>query len=190
MLHSSSLRPRAGEIKWGDGREKRMGTKGWFQGRRALSLQEAVADCPFPCTHRAGLSNCSSEGGHGLSAAQGEELALQKLDAALPHWVLGWKRGMQPGLLHTWHCIAVLVAVNISLLSQGGAVWLRTDNSFCSSLAAVLMLREHPGQQKVQGPRAEVKNESSPTELLGRRLLLSCDSLNLSLQHSFQAKSL
>lgn len=44
---------------------------------------------PFcSCTHRTELSNCSSEWGHCLSAAQAEELTLEKLDSALAYWVL------------------------------------------------------------------------------------------------------
>lgn len=58
---------------------------------------------PLPCTHRTRLSNCSSEWGHCLSAAQGEQLSLAKLDSALAYWVLGRKREMQPGLLYIWH---------------------------------------------------------------------------------------
>lgn len=58
---------------------------------------------PFPCTHRTGLSNRSSEWGRCLSAAQGRELTLEKQDAALTHWVLGRRREIQPGFLSIWH---------------------------------------------------------------------------------------
>lgn len=111
---------------------------------------------PLPCTHRTGLSNRSSKWGHCLSAAQGEQLTLEKLDSALAYWVVGRKREMQPGLLYIWlygTFIAVLVAVNISLLIQRGAVLLRTDNScLCSSLAAVFILRGTPWTRTAQGP--------------------------------------
>lgn len=96
------------------------------------------------CPPRTGLSNCSSEWGHCLSAAQGEEMMLEKLDCALAHWVLGRRGKCSLDSCVYGTCIPVLVAVNISPFSQRGAVLLRTDNSLPSSLAAVFMLRGTP----------------------------------------------
>lgn len=110
-----------------------------------------------------------------------EELMLEKLSSALAHRLLGGKREKQPELLNVWHLQS---SFGCSQLSQRWAVLLRTDHPLvCPSLAAVQCSGEHPVQQ--QG-----KDQGSPTELLARRLLLSFESLNLSPQCSFQAKSL
>lgn len=96
-----------------------------------------MADCAILfLPTRTGLSNCSSEWGHCLSAAQGEEMMLEKLDSALAHWVLGRRGRCSLDSCMYGTCIPVLVAVNISPFSQKGAVLLRTDNSL-----SVLMLR-------------------------------------------------
>lgn len=165
------------------GREKRLGTKGWFQAGEDFPPRRLWLIVPFcSCTHRAGLSDCSSDGGIAwVPPREREELMLEKLGSALAHWLLGGKREKQPELLNVWHLQS---SFGCSQLSQRWAVLLRTDHPLvCPSLAAVQCSGEHPVQQ--QG-----KDQGSPTELLARRLLLSFESLNLSPQCSFQAKSL
>lgn len=105
MLHSSSLRPRAGKIKWGDGEREEAGNNEMASGwEKTFPPRGCGWLCRFVPAHT-GQSWVTAVVNGGTASVQPRQRSWLWKSWILP-WLTGcwWrKRQMQPGLLYMWH---------------------------------------------------------------------------------------